>query len=87
MFGFLTKNRVLNNEIEIEKLRLENEVLHKKLKEAESAIQILAVNQAYLAKEISELTQAQAPAGPKDPLEEYLKKFRDDDDNGGGYLN
>ena len=87
MFNFLTKNRLLNAEIEIEKLRLENELLHKKLKEAEAAIQIIAANQAYLAKEITDLSTAASTPKPKDPLDEYLKKFGLDDDDGGGYLN
>ena len=87
MFNFLTKNRLLNAEIEIEKLRLENELLVKKLKESEAAIQILAANQAYLAKEIADLRPPPPPPEPKDPLDEYLKKFRSNDDDGGGYLN
>ena len=87
MFNFLTKNRLLNAEIEIEKLRLENEALTKKLKEAEAAIQIIAANQAYLAKEITDLMESASAPEPKDPLDEYLKKFRADDDDGGGYLN
>lgn len=32
------------------------------------------------------MESASAPE-PKDPLDEYLKKFRADDDDGGGYLN
>lgn len=87
MFNFLNKNRLLNAEIEIEKLKLENEFLRKKLKEAEAAIQIIAANQAYLAKEITNLSNEAAVPKPKDPLDEYLKKFRSDDDDGGGYLN
>lgn len=78
---------MLNVEIEIEKLRLENELLSKKLKEAEDAIQILAANQAYLAREITSLITPPSPPEPKDPLDEYLKKFRSNDDDGGGYLN
>ena len=87
MFNFLSKSRLLSAEIEIEKLRLENEVLRKKLKEAEAAIQIIAANQAYLAKELTNLSTAILSPKPKDPLDEYLKKFRSDDDDGGGYLN
>ena len=86
MFGLLNKNRLLNAEIEIEKLRLENELLRKKLKEAEAAIQIIATNQAYLASEVASLT-APAASVVSDPLDEYLKKFGDSDDDGGGYLN
>ena len=87
MFNFLSKSRLLNAEIEIEQLRLQNELLQKKLKEAEEAIQIIAANQAYLAKEINELRSALESPKPKDPLDEYLRKFGSDDDNGGGYLN
>ena len=87
MFGFLTKNRILNNEIEIEKLRLENEVLHKKLKEAESAIQILAANQAYLAKEVTEMISKSSSESVEDPMDKYLKGLVGGDDEGGGYLN
>ena len=87
MFGFLNKSRLLNAEIEIEKLRLENESLRKKIREAEAAIQILATNQAYLASELASLVKPSASVTSKDPLDEYLKKFGDDDDNGGGYLN
>ena len=86
MFNFLSKSRLLNAEIEIEKLRLENELLRKKLKEAEAAIQIIAANQAYLAKEITNLSNTVSKPKPKDPLDEYLKKFTDDGDDG-GYLN
>ena len=48
---------------------------------------IIAANQAYLAKEITNLSNEAAVPKPKDPLDEYLKKFRSDDDDGGGYLN
>jgi len=87
LFGFLNKNRLLSAEIEIEKLRLENEVLRKKLREAEAAIQIIATNQAYLASEVANLVTPSTSSTPRDPLDEYLKKYGDDDDNGGGYLN
>ncbi len=87
MFNFLTKSRLLNLEIEIEKLKLENEALLKKLSECEVAIQVLASNQAYLAKEIVDSSIPETSSNPKDPLDEYLKKFRSDDDDGGGYLN
>tara|TARA_B110000467_G_C18039969_1_gene325338 strand:+ start:368 stop:631 length:264 start_codon:yes stop_codon:yes gene_type:complete len=87
LFNLLTKSRLLNLEIEIEKIKLENEALHKKLSECEDAIQLLASNQAYLAKEIVDLSTPEPPTSSKDPLDEYLKKFRSDDDDGGGYLN
>ena len=86
MFGLLNKNRLLNAEIEIEKLRLDNELLRKKLSEAEDAIQIIATNQAYLANEVANLIVPATNSTTKDPLDEYLKKFGDDDDSG-GYLN
>ena len=84
MFGLLNKNRLLNLEIENEKLRLENESLSKKIKDLEEAIQIIATNQAYLASEIASLTTDKSQ--PDDPMDEYLKKY-DDDDSSGGYLN
>ena len=85
MLSLFQNKRLLNAEIEIEKLRLENEVLLKKLKEAEEAIQILATNQAYLASEIASLTTDKSQSD-NDPMDEYLKKY-DDDDSSGGYLN
>ncbi len=87
MFGLFNKNRLLSAEIEIERLRLENELLRKKISEAEAAIQIIATNQAYLASEVASLITPASSVAPKDPLDEYLKKFGDDDGGGGGYLN
>ncbi len=85
MFGLLNKNRLLNLEIENEKLHLENESLSKKIKDLEEAIQILATNQAYLASEIASLSTDKIQPD-NDPMDEYLKKY-DDDGSSGGYLN
>jgi len=89
MFGFIDKNRLLNAEIEIEKLRLENESLQKKLDEAADALQIVAANQAYLAKEVVRLTEelAARQQNPQDdPIDEYIRNLNKKG-SGGGYLN
>ena len=87
MLSLFQNKRLLNAEIEIEKLRLENEVLLKKLKEAEAAIQILAANQAYLAAEVTEMRSTSSRDAAEDPMEKYLKGLVGGDDEGGGYLN
>lgn len=87
MLSLFQNKRLLNAEIEIEKLRLENELLAKKLKEAEAAIQILAANQAYLAKEITEFVNEASREATEDPMDKYLKGLVGGDDEGGGYLN
>tara|TARA_B100000941_G_C28125889_1_gene360435 strand:+ start:199 stop:462 length:264 start_codon:yes stop_codon:yes gene_type:complete len=84
-FGNKEKERLLFLEIELEKLRLENEMLLKKVKEAESAIQIIAANQAYLATEVTNLVSAPSQE-KKDPVEEFFDNWNKDDD-GGGYIN
>ncbi len=87
MLSLFQSKRLLNAEIEIEKLRLENEVLLQKLKEAEAAIQILAANQAYLAKEVTEMVSKSSSEAVEDPMDKYLKGLVGGDDEGGGYLN
>jgi len=84
-FGNKEKERLLVLEIELEQLRLENETLRKKIKEAEAAIQIIAANQAYLATEVTNLTSASVQE-KKDPVEEFFDNWNKDDD-GGGYIN
>lgn len=84
-FGNKEKERLLFLEIELEKLRLENEILRKKVKEAEAAIQIIAANQAYLATEVTNLVSAPSQE-KKDPVEEFFDNWNNDDD-GGGYIN
>mgnify|MGYP005712689779 CR=1 FL=1 len=87
MLSLFQSKRLLNAEIEIEKLRLENETLLKKLKEAEEAIQILAANQAYLAKEVTEIRAETSRDSAEDPMDKYLRGLVGGDDEGGGYLN
>ena len=84
-FGNKDKERLLFLEIELEKLRLENEMLRKKVKEAEAAIQIIAANQAYLATEVTNLV-SEPSQEKKDPVEEFFDNWNKDDD-GGGYRN
>lgn len=84
-FGNKDKERLLFLEIELEKLRLENEMLRKKVKEAEAAIQIIAANQAYLATEVTNLV-SEPSQEKKDPVEEFFDNWNKDDD-GGGYIN
>ena len=84
-FGNKEKERLLFLEIELEKLRLENEILRKKVKEAEAAIQTIAANQAYLATEVTNLVSAPSQE-KKDPVEEFFDNWNKDDD-GGGYIN
>ena len=85
-FGNKDKERLLNLEIELEKLRLENETLRKKIKESEDAIQIIAANQAYLVNEITNLVSTSESQKQKDPIEDFLENWNKDDD-GGGYIN
>ena len=85
-FGNKEKERLLFLEIELEKLRLENETLRKKVKESEEAIQIIAANQAYLVNEITNLVSSPESQKQKDPIEEFLENWNKDDD-GGGYIN
>ena len=84
-FGNKDKERLLFLEIELEKLRLENEMVRKKVKEAEAAIQIIAANQAYLATEVTNLV-SEPSQEKKDPVEEFFDNWNKDDD-GGGYIN
>lgn len=84
-FGNKDKERLLFLEIELEKLRLENEMLRKKVKEAEAAIQTIAANQAYLATEVTNLV-SEPSQEKKDPVEEFFDNWNKDDD-GGGYIN
>ena len=76
-FGNKEKERLLFLEIELEKLRLENEILRKKVKEAEAAIQIIAANQAYLATEVTNLVSAPSQEKKDPPLTNFkLASFR-----------